>query len=342
MFFILVASFIAPKSIKYRLYNLIKLYNSLLQSIFWVFSQLRVVFASFYRKSWKNFYDYVLITCISRNFLLNRGDFRYNPYYTLVATKSSNVTNFDKEVGVGPLSNLLFLTNAPISGLFNRNVGLNLLKDFTIKSKSKSFKEHAPSANFSQYESLISFVFRISSFTGIRTNLTTNVGGKSVFLLARFTLFCLLTLSSLAASLYVLILFFYRFDVILPGFINFNLINVTFLLFSITNANLISSKDFIDFLSLVMRANYNNLSESRSSLNVQQKYFLKHESTYFLDKKCSESWVDGFYLPSEEFFYAKSFGGANDLRKSINLLEFSTNWVQNNLNSFEYDFINRP
>jgi hypothetical protein len=171
--------------------------------------------------------------------------------------------------------------------------------------------------------------------------LTSSINLKGANFLVRSLLYLLFIITLLMLSLYVLTLFFYKLDIVIPQFLNFNLINITFIFFSLTNSNLLSSKDFVDFLSLVTKANYNNLNESHSSLSIQQKYFLKHESTYFTDKKCSETWIDGFYLPSEEFFYAKSFWGTENPKKSINLLEFSTHYSVNNLNSFESELANR-
>lgn len=94
---------------------------------------------------------------------------------------------------------------------------------------------------------------------------------------------------SLVFFLYFLILVFYKFGIVIPDPINLNLIGLTLLLFSITNSHLISNREFIDFILMVSRVEYNNLNEPKSPLDFQQKYFLKHESTYFTDKKCSEN-----------------------------------------------------
>jgi hypothetical protein len=231
----------------------------------------------------------VIIACVSQNFLLNRGGFKNNQYFTLEGLGGVRPVSSGREGGSNSLSNLLFFTNAPLSGLFNKNVDLELLKDFATKSRHMSSKKSTININFSHYESLLSLVFRISNFTGVSVGLTSSASSKGINFLIRSLLFFLSVTTFLMLSLYVLTLFFYKLDVVIPESLNLNLVNITFILFSFTNFNLLSSKDFVDFLSLVTKANYNNLNESHSSLSIQQKYFLKHESTYFSDKKCSET-----------------------------------------------------
>jgi hypothetical protein len=101
---------------------------------------------------------------------------------------------------------------------------------------------------------------------------------------------------------YLLILIFYKYNLILPNFINFNLINLTTLIFSITTSGIILEKNLIEFLINLNRVNYNNINFNQNELKFQEKYFSKYEGTYFSDKKCSESWVLNYYIPSEYLF----------------------------------------
>jgi hypothetical protein len=51
----------------------------------------------------------------------------------------------------------------------------------------------------------------------------------------------------------------------------------------------------------------NNVNSSQSLLKIQEKYFLKYENTYFLDKKCSEAWLNNYYIPGTLFFKNREF-----------------------------------
>jgi len=66
-------------------------------------------------------------------------------------------------------------------------------------------------------------------------------------------------------------------------------------------------------------------------LKYQEKYFSKYEGTYFTDKKCSENWVNDYYLQGEVVFKS-------------NLIEnfFNNQSTFFNKNLSYYDFTNIP
>jgi hypothetical protein len=171
-------------------------------------------------------------------------------------------------------------------GLFRENSSMPNTKDNHPLSRSAS---HFFPTDFSKYDLVLSYLISFGGlfYTNPRFNLSIRVG-RIYPILRLFLTFILVVLSVILLS-YLLVLVFYRFDIVLPNILNFNLISTTVVLFSLTNSNLIGSKSFTDLLSIITKVNYNNIEESQGYADLQKKYFLKHESTYFLDKKCSEA-----------------------------------------------------
>jgi len=142
---------------------------------------------------------------------------------------------------------------------------------------------------FPQYESFFVSIFRVK--TSIKTHLQFNPFFKIkelIVKLTHFNSFLKLILMLFLVS-YAAIVFFYKCGAVIPNFLNINLINLTIILFAISNSNSILEKNFIDLMVFINKVNYNNLENIYGRLNFQEKYFLKYESTYFTDKKCSES-----------------------------------------------------
>lgn len=143
--------------------------------------------------------------------------------------------------------------------------------------------------DFYKYDLIFSYFTGFSNL--LYTNPQPNPSTKSnrIYQILRLSLVLLSTVLSIVLLSYFLVLVFYKFDLVLPNILNFNLIGTTIMLFSLTNSNLIGGKSFTDLISLITKVNYNNVEESQGYIDLQKKYFLKHESTYFLDKKCTES-----------------------------------------------------
>jgi hypothetical protein len=87
---------------------------------------------------------------------------------------------------------------------------------------------------------------------------------------------------------YLLVIIFYKYNLLLPNFLNFNLIGFTIFIFSIVVPNNLLEGLLIDFIILLNKINYNNLEYTQNLLKFQEKYFSKFEGTYFQDKKCGE------------------------------------------------------
>jgi len=127
--------------------------------------------------------------------------------------------------------------------------------------------------------------------TNILNNLTLDfrfnsaVLNKLVKVLINLVLFVMLVF----IVFYLLVIIFYKYSLVIPNFINFNLINLTILLFSVTSSNTILDKNLIEFLIFLNKINMNGSESDQYFLKIQEKYFLKYENTYFLDKKCSEN-----------------------------------------------------
>jgi hypothetical protein len=289
LFFVLISSFILPKSIKYRLYNLSKLYDSLYQSSYWTFLQVRALFKSLYKKSWQNFYNYVVVSCFSQNLLFSTNNFQLNPYFTLSEVQTPHAVSLKAASKITSLTGSILHTGAPLLGLFKKSVPLDFLKSLTEGLGSGFRAQGLLNPNFSQYESLFSLTFNVNSLSGADAILQANKKPSRGVTLIKSLFILTATIISLFLLLYFLILIFYKLGMVIPRFINFDLIGLTLLLFSITNSHLLLSKEFVDFILMVSKAEYNSLNEPGHPLYFQQKYFLKHESTYFLDKKCSEN-----------------------------------------------------
>jgi hypothetical protein len=144
-------------------------------------------------------------------------------------------------------------------------------------------------SNLPNYDPLFSLFFRITTRSKLSNVLSLSLGFNKLRTIL-ISIFSVTTVGLiLMLSIYLLVLVFYKSEIILPSFLNFGLIGTTVFLFSLLNSNLLTDKNFIDFLISLTQVNYNNIEESQGTLNLQEKYFLKHESTYFTDKKCSES-----------------------------------------------------
>jgi hypothetical protein len=88
--------------------------------------------------------------------------------------------------------------------------------------------------------------------------------------------------------LYLFNVVFYRSGLPIPEIFNFNLVGLTAFIFSLISSEVFLEKTAIKFLMVYMGGYYNSIESSTKSLKFQEKYFLKYENTYFLDKKCGE------------------------------------------------------
>jgi hypothetical protein len=296
-----------------------------------------------YRKSLTPIINYTRIFYVGYNYVVNFKKFNYNvnttwaeninpnffynyggvrPYtlasFSGVFCEGTNL-NFSKVTNSFNLFNQVLLTiNFLFFGLYKRNFLQNIKSYNNILFTKKINKLNFFFNSFCYYETLFISLFKVKthfqSTVKLKLSLNNNIFKLILQIITYATSIILITFF----ILYAIIIIFYNYSLFLPNFINFNLVNLTILFFIILNSNSIVDKGFIDFLVLLNKVNYNNLESSYGSLNFQEKYFLKYENTYFMDKKCSDDWVFNYYLPGEYFFKSRFINGFDNGLNKIN------------------------
>jgi len=211
-------------------------------------------------------------------------NYLYNLSEKLFNGSAESKSNIKSSRGV--INHLFSRIVTLLFGLFRSNSSKLNIKASPSLSKDISYFF---CADFYKYDLIFSYLTGFSNllYNNSRPNLLTRP--NRTYQILRLLLLTLATILFIIFLSYFLVLVFYKFDLVLPNILNFNLIGVTIMLFSLTNSNLIGSKSFTDLISIITKVNYNNVEESQGYTDLQKKYFLKHESTYFLDKKCGES-----------------------------------------------------
>jgi hypothetical protein len=295
LFFALVSSFIFPKSMKYRFYNFNKLYSSLSLSIFWVTAQVKLVLSTLYQKSWVSLHSFVLIDYIYEGLspnLSTKNSSRYSRWIDL--SDGDRLKRYSSVNYLYNLSEKLFSggaepqtsTKSPVEipyRLFSKIITLlfGLFRSSTFKLNTKVSSPLAKDltyffcADLYKYDQIFSYLTSFSNllYTSSLPNLSTQP--NRLYQILRLLLILLSTILFIIFLSYFLVLVFYRFDLVLPNVLNFNLIGTTIMLFSLTNSNLIGSKSFTDLISVITKVNYNNVEESGGYTDLQKKIFLK-------------------------------------------------------------------
>jgi len=129
----------------------------------------------------------------------------------------------------------------------------------------------------------------ITKSSSTQTGVFMKLNQSYVRRLVNFAAAALVPIFVIFVLLYLLTVISYRCESILPNSLILTVTNITVILFSLYNSTTFMETSLVNFVSSLVRSNYNNLEVGTSSLKVQEKYFSKYENTYFTDKKCSDS-----------------------------------------------------
>jgi len=227
--------------------------------------------------------------------------------------------NFYRGVSSFNIFNQISLTlNFLFFGLYKGDFLQNIKSYSNILFCKKVNKINLFFNNLVYYETLYINLFKIKTYFKLKLKLKPLLNNNILKLISPTLVYTISVLLITWVILYIVIIIFYNYNLLLPNFINLNLVNLTILFFIISNSGNILDKGFTDFLVILNKINYNNLEYSYGSLNFQEKYFLKYENTYFLDKKCGDDWVSNYYLPGEYLFKNRFIEGYNNNLNKIN------------------------
>lgn len=169
----------------------------------------------------------------------------------------------------------------------------------------------------------------ITKSSNLRTGVFMKLNQSYLRRLVNFGAILLLPALVIFVLLYLLIIISYKCESILPNSLTLTLTNLTVILFSLYNSTTFMETSLVSFASSLVRSNYNNLETGTSPLKIQEKYFSKYENTYFTDKKCSDAWVNEYYLKGGYLFNGSRiedfFTNQREFSTKFSLVSFASN-----------------
>lgn len=310
LFFLLISSFVVPKSIKYRFYNPSKLTKGVGDSIFWLLLQIKSIFIFVHRKIRKIFVGTYLAPLAGSRFDQNFLSDIYNAYFFWPVENYLNFssTRFAGNVNRGKIINeCRDASRGHILDWFHQSLNIFFFGIFgsSIATRPSTDREFLVLSGSRVYDNIFPFVSRIN-FISIGRRCLVNTGrptrrGIALNIVAAL----LLTPLILVLFLYIFVIISYECSAVVPSIINFDLVGTSVFFFSLLSAEVLTESSLVHFLGLLARSSYNNPDNVVGGVKIQEKYFLKHESDFFSDKKFSDSRLDGLYLPGDNIFYTR-------------------------------------